>query len=149
MARASSASAWRRVASSTASFARAASLAATSAGELDMSTVQVLGDAASGPRRPVVLAAAVELLERATAAGVAAARALAASAAMLPALKIICAIESEQAAAPGAPAVVDVDRLTVHFMAASQKPQMPALRSQPCNPLLPPFSVRPPPSKVE
>jgi len=40
---------------------------------------------------------------------------------MLPALRVMCMMESERVPAPGAPAVVDDDRLTGHSMAASSE----------------------------
>ena len=83
-----------------------------------MGTVNAPGDAASPPRLPVVLAAAVELRGLAAAAAAADRRALVASGAMFPTLELLSAMESERAVAPGAAAVIDVDRLTVPSMVA-------------------------------
>jgi len=83
-----------------------------------MGTVNAPGDAASPQRLPVVLAAAVELRGLAAAAAAADRRALVASGAMFPTLELLSAMESERAVAPGAAAVIDVDRLTVPSMVA-------------------------------
>jgi len=84
-----------------------------------MGTVNAPDDAASPPRLPVVLAAAVELRGLAVAAAAADRRAPVASGAMLSTLELLSAMESERAAAPGAAAVIDVDRLTVPSIVAS------------------------------
>ena len=77
-----------------------------------MGTVNAPGDAASPPRLPVVLAAAVELR------GLAAAAAAADQCALV-AAKLLGAMESERAAALGAAAVIDVDLRTGPSMVAS------------------------------
>jgi len=89
------------------------------AGDSDTGTLNAPEYAASPPRLPVVLAAAVELRGLAVAAAAADRRAPVASGAMLSTLELLSAMESERAAAPGAAALIDVDRLTVPSIVAS------------------------------